>query len=77
MVISNLLVNGRTHTVTGDSFAVLPRAQLPIRTDLLKPSVLLHQWREPTGAAGWRGLHIIVAEAAEEGAEDAAASLLL
>lgn len=49
----------------------------PMRTDLLKPTIVLHQWRKHTGAAGWRGLHIIVSEAAEEGAEDAAASLLL
>lgn len=47
------------------------------RTDLLKPTVLLYQGRKHIGAAVGRRLHIVVAEAAEEGAEDAAAPLLL
>lgn len=42
--------------------------------------VLFHRWRQGAGVGvgvgrGW--LHIVVAEAAEEGAEDAAAPLLL
>lgn len=52
-------------------------AQVPSSTDLLKPTVLLHQRRKHTGAAGWRGLHIIITEAAEEGAEDATVPLFL
>lgn len=51
--------------------------QSSICTDLLEPTVLLHQWRKHTGAAAWRGIHIVITEAAEEGAEDAAAPLLL
>lgn len=43
-------------------------------------SVLLHRWRQRAGVGvgvgGW-WLHIVVAEAAEESAEDAAAPLLL
>ena len=54
-----------------------PRRQWSIRTDLLEPAILLHQRRKHAGAAAWRGLHIVVTEAAEEGAEDAAAPLLL
>lgn len=55
----------------------LYRLQFSVGTDLLKPAVLLHQGRKHTGAAGWRGLHIVVSEAAEEGAEDATTPLLL
>lgn len=54
-----------------------PRRQWSIRTNLLEPAVLLHQRRKHAGAAAWRGLHIVVTEAAEEGAEDATAPLLL
>ena len=54
-----------------------PRWQSSICTDLLEPTVLLHQRRKHTGAAAWRGIHIVITEAAEEGAEDAAAPLLL
>lgn len=53
------------------------RRQFSVGTDLLKPTILLHQWWKHTGAAGWRGLHIVVSEAAEEGAEDATTPLLL
>lgn len=49
---------------------------LPL-VSLLKPTILLYQWRKHTGAAGWRGLHIIIPKTAEEGTKDAAASLLL
>lgn len=40
--------------------------------------ILLHRWRQGAGVAvvGWR-LHIVIAEAAEECAEDAPAPLLL
>lgn len=55
----------------------LYRLQFSVGTDLLKSAILLHQWRKHTGAAGWRGLHIVVSEAAEEGAEDATTPLLL
>lgn len=48
-----------------------------VGTDLLKPAVLLNQRRKNTGAAAWRSVHIVITEAAEEGAEDAAAPLLL
>lgn len=51
--------------------------QFYINTDLLKPTILLHQWRKHTGAAAWWGLHIIIPEAAEERTEDASAPLLL
>lgn len=54
-----------------------PWQQLSICTDLLEPTVLLHQRRKHARAAAWRGLHIVITEAAEEGAEDAAAPLLL
>lgn len=53
------------------------RGRVPVTTDLREPSVLLQPRREHAGAAGWRGVHMVVAEAAEEGAEEAAASLLL
>lgn len=55
----------------------LVSAHLSSGTDLLKPTVLLHQGRKHAGAAGGRGLHIVVTEAAEEGAEDSTAPLLL
>lgn len=38
--------------------------------------VLLHRWREGVGVGSWR-FHIVVAEAAEERAEDASVPLLL
>lgn len=53
------------------------RLWFPRSTDLLEPTVLLHQRRQHAGAAGWRGFHIVVPEAAEERAKDAPAPLLL
>ena len=70
----------RIFTSGGDRPAApgaLLSAQVPSSTDLLKPTVLLRQRRKHTGAAGWWGLHIIITEAAEEGAEDATVPLFL
>lgn len=49
-------------------------------THLGRRAVLLHCWRQGAGVGGGVGggrLHIVVAEAAEEGAENAPAPLLL
>ena len=85
-------VSGCTHAIPGSYSGYSPgwggvdrpaapgsllSAQVPSSTDLLKPTVLLHQRRKHTGAAGWWGLHIIITEAAEEGAEDATVPLFL
>lgn len=71
----------RLHTHFTSSFEGIcqgfDKLQFSTQTDLLKPAVLLQQGRRHTGAAGGRGVHIVVSEAAEEGAEDATAPLLL
>lgn len=52
----------------------------PSDTHLGRRAILLHCWRQGAGVGGGVGggwLHIVVAKAAEEGAEDAPAPLLL